>query len=93
MSQLALREFHSFQAAGKDFVYLVPSAAVFELDDSSAAVINRLRVRDMSRDDLAQQPGGLVEPADLDHRRGTAEPGRRARRGRAGAHSSFRFFR
>ena len=33
MSELALREFHSFQAAGKDFVYLVPSAAVFELDE------------------------------------------------------------
>jgi uncharacterized protein len=66
MSQLALREFHSFQAAGKDFVYLVPSAAVFELDDSSAAVINRLRVRDMSRDDLVRQLYELFPAVEVD---------------------------
>ena len=33
MSQLQLREFHSFEAAGQRFLYLVPSAAVFALDD------------------------------------------------------------
>ena len=32
MIALVLREFHQFQAAGRQFLYLVPSAAVFELD-------------------------------------------------------------
>src|SRR6266852_8672097 len=63
MSELALREFHSFQAGGKDFVYLVPSAAVFELDDVSSAVIHRLRERSMTRLDLARQLSALF-PAE-----------------------------
>jgi uncharacterized protein len=66
MSELALREFHSFQAAGKDFVYLVPSAAVFELDATSAAVINRLRGRSMPRADLARQLSALFPAAEVD---------------------------
>ena len=39
MITLARREFHQFQAAGREFLYLVPSAAVFELDEPSAAVL------------------------------------------------------
>src|SRR5205085_9114696 len=37
---LTRREFHLFQAAGRDFLYLVPSAAVFALDQPTAAVLN-----------------------------------------------------
>src|SRR5260370_40155626 len=59
MSELALREFHSFQAGGKAFVYLVPRAAVFELDNASSAVIHRLRERSMTRSDLARQLSAL----------------------------------
>jgi uncharacterized protein len=66
MSQLSLREFHSFQSAGKDFVYLVPSAAVFELDDSSAAVLNRLREGNMSREDLARQLSTLFPASEVE---------------------------
>jgi uncharacterized protein len=36
---LARREFHLFHAAGRDFLYLVPSAAVFGLDAATAAVL------------------------------------------------------
>jgi uncharacterized protein len=36
---LARREFHLFQAAGRDFLYLVPSAAVFALDEATSAVL------------------------------------------------------
>jgi uncharacterized protein len=43
MSMLARREFHQFEAAGQPFVYLVPSAAVFALDDCSGAVLETLR--------------------------------------------------
>ena len=40
---LGLREFHSFEAAGRRYLYLVPSAAVFALDDCSEAVVQELR--------------------------------------------------
>src|SRR5687768_11668437 len=43
MSILQRREFHSFEAAGQQFLYLVPSAAVFALDDCSIAVLEELR--------------------------------------------------
>ena len=39
MIALAPREFHLFQAAGHDFLYLVPSAAVFALDAPTSAVL------------------------------------------------------
>ena len=42
MIALVRREFHQFQAAGRDFLYLVPSAAVFELDAPCAAVLLKL---------------------------------------------------
>jgi len=40
MMALARREFHMFQAAGRDFLYLVPSAAVFALDAPTSAVLS-----------------------------------------------------
>ena len=42
MSMVGLREFHSFAAAGRRYLYLVPSAAVFALDDCSAAIVDSL---------------------------------------------------
>ena len=42
MSMLVSRDFHRFEAAGRAFVYLVPSAAVFMLDDASSAVLREL---------------------------------------------------
>jgi uncharacterized protein len=43
VTAVRLREFHSFEAAGRTFLYLVPSAAVFELDDTASAILTRLR--------------------------------------------------
>ena len=43
MSLLSAREAHRFEADGQAFLYLVPSAAVFALDDCSAAVLEKLR--------------------------------------------------
>jgi uncharacterized protein len=40
---LVRREFHEFEAAGRQFLYLVPSAAVFELDATCGAVLHNLR--------------------------------------------------
>jgi uncharacterized protein len=39
MMALVPREFHLFHAAGKSFLYLVPSAAIFALDGPTAAVL------------------------------------------------------
>ena len=42
MSVLAAREHHRFEAAGRPFVYLVPSAAIFALDETADAVLRAL---------------------------------------------------
>jgi uncharacterized protein len=52
MSILGLREFHRFEAAGQPFVYLVPSAAVFALDEVSDAVLGLLRDGDRRHEEV-----------------------------------------
>ena len=37
-----LGEFHAFEGGGREFIYLVPSAGIFELDPPSSAVLDRL---------------------------------------------------
>ena len=49
----AAREHHRFEAAGKPFVYLVPSAAIFEIDETADAVLSALRERPRTREELA----------------------------------------
>jgi len=66
VSQLALREFHPFRAADKEFVYLVPSAAVFELDGPASAIVESLRGRSMSRSDLASQLNALFPAGEVE---------------------------
>lgn len=51
-SLLAVRDLHRFQAAGQEFVYLVPSAGIFALEAPARAVIDTLGGRPMSEDDL-----------------------------------------
>jgi len=60
---LARREFHLFQAAGRDFLYLVPSAAVFALDGSTSAVL-RLVVEQTQPEAAVVQ--ALVDRFDAD---------------------------
>lgn len=43
MTTIALGDFHSFEASGREFLYLAPSAAVFQLDDTASAILARLR--------------------------------------------------
>ncbi len=47
-----LGDFHRFQAAREDFLYLAPSAAVFRLDDQSSAVLNALQDGPMPGEEL-----------------------------------------
>ena len=53
MTTWAAREHHRFEAAGKPFVYLVPSAAVFALDDVGDAILSAVTERPHSRDELS----------------------------------------
>jgi len=45
LARLGVGEFHSFEASGQHFAYMVPSAAVFAFDDCSTAVVELLRTR------------------------------------------------
>jgi uncharacterized protein len=53
----AAREHHRFEAAGKPFVYLVPSAAIFEIDEAADALLRTLRERPHTREELALLQG------------------------------------
>jgi uncharacterized protein len=53
MSAWAAREHHRFEAAGRPFVYLVPSAAIFELDEDSDAVLQMLAARPHTYEELS----------------------------------------
>ena len=65
MNALALREFHKFEAAGRPFVYLVPSAAIFELDDAADAVLAALGERAMRPGEVAAALADRFEPDDV----------------------------
>ena len=53
------REHHRFEAAGKPYVYLVPSAAIFALDTSADTLLKTLAGRALTRDELcAMFPDG-----------------------------------
>jgi uncharacterized protein len=49
---LTRREFHEFRGGGRQFLYLVPSAAVFELDEPGKAVLEFLEGAACSEDAL-----------------------------------------
>ena len=63
MTLLGLREFHRFEAAGQPFVYLVPSAAVFALDEVSDALLGLLRDGDRPRDEIVAALSGRFDSA------------------------------
>jgi uncharacterized protein len=63
MSVLGLREFHRFEAAGQPFVYLVPSAAVFALDEVSDALLGLLRDGNMPREEIVAALSGRFDSA------------------------------
>jgi uncharacterized protein len=63
MIAFTAREHHRFEAAGKPFVYLVPSAAIFELDPAADAVLRNVAAQPRTRDELI---GAIPEGTDLD---------------------------
>jgi uncharacterized protein len=48
-----LGEFHSFDGGGHKFLYMVPAGAIFEQDESVAALIGELSDGDLPHDELA----------------------------------------
>ncbi len=47
-----LGEFHRFEGGGRDFVYLVPAGAIFEVDTAASAVMSLLAEGPLTRDAL-----------------------------------------
>ena len=66
MSLLSQGEFHPFTAAGRRFLYLVPSAAVFALDDPAAALIDGLADRQVPRGDLVADVRSRFPDTDVE---------------------------
>jgi uncharacterized protein len=62
MNLLRRGEFHAFEADGAPYVYLVPSAAIFRLDDASRAVLEALGAEDSSSDSLVAALGDRFKP-------------------------------
>ena len=52
MSAYRQGEFHSFEGGGQNYLYLVPSAAIFALEDLSAAVLDLLKYRELTREEI-----------------------------------------
>jgi uncharacterized protein len=57
MTAWVAREHHRFEAAGQPFVYLVPSAAIFALDDMADAVLRAVSTKPHTRADLVDRFG------------------------------------
>jgi len=55
MSTYRPGEFHSFEGGGKNYLYLVPSAAIFELEDLSTAILGLLHDREMTGDQVTAE--------------------------------------
>src|SRR5205823_1331725 len=81
---LMLGEFHRFQAAREDFLYLVPSAALFRLDDQASAILNELSGGPLPGEELVAKlasrfpaPELMETIAELRNIRAIGEAGRR----------------
>jgi len=65
MNLLRRGEYHAFEADGAPYVYLVPSAAVFRLDDASVAVLDALGDSDVEPNDLVRGLSERFPAADV----------------------------
>ena len=58
---LALREFHPFEAFGALFLYMVPSAGVFRMDEVGSAILDALAGGPRGLDTVVEELSGLYE--------------------------------
>jgi uncharacterized protein len=59
---LQAREYHAFEGAGQPYVYLVPSAGVFRLDDVSQAILGELASGPRDETDIIAALGARFAP-------------------------------
>ena len=52
MSAYRQGEFHAFEGGGQNYLYLVPSAAIFALEELSTAVLDLLKGSDLTREQI-----------------------------------------
>ena len=65
MNLLRRGEYHAFDGDGAPFLYLVPSAAVYRLDDTSVAVLDEIGERDLAPNDLANSLSDRFQLAEV----------------------------
>ena len=65
MNALNPGDCHVFEAGGRRHVYLAPSAAVMAIDDVSSAVLDALKDRPRSREDVVTELGGRFTESEL----------------------------
>ena len=65
MNLLRRGEYHAFEADGAPYVYLVPSAAIFRLDDASVAVLDALGQKDVEPNELVRGLSERFPAADV----------------------------
>ena len=59
--RVALREFHPFEAHGARFLYMVPSAGIFRLDDAGGAILDALGSGPRSTRSLVRELAGRFD--------------------------------
>jgi uncharacterized protein len=67
---LALRDFHPFDAHGARFLYMVPSAGIFRMDEAGCAILDELAAGPTDVDTLVDRMSGRF---DVDRVLGTIE--------------------
>ena len=65
---LALRDFHPFEAHGARFLYMVPSAGIFRMDEAGCAVLDLLQSGARRTDDIVS---ALSDDFEVDRILGT----------------------
>ena len=65
MTTLARGEFHQFRGGEAEYLYLVPSAGVVRLDDTTRAVLHALGENEMPARDLASQVASFFPIEDV----------------------------
>ena len=67
MTGLQLREFHPFRAAGRQFVYLVPSAAIYALDETASTILEALSGRARTSEELIKELSGGIAREEIEN--------------------------
>ena len=66
MTGFSVREHHRFEAAGKPYLYLVPSAAIVGLDPAAVMVMQILKLGGQTRDQLTSLAADIFDETEID---------------------------